>query len=463
MQPTPPASTDGQSLTKRLLEAAEAGDTVEVQNLLKSGADVNGKGSYGNTPLMSAAVTGHTDAVQALLDKGADVNARGETGRTALMEAAFEGYTDTMRALLDKSADVNAKDNEGWTALFWAAFSQRTEAVRVLLEKGADVNAKNKHDDTALIRSAYGGDTETVRVLLEKGADVNAKDDMARTALIEAARQGHTGTVRALLAKGADVNARDRDGATALSMAERHNYPDVIALLKSPSKGPVNKTPEKTTPGTGDTHPATTPADSVPDPAGAEVLDEKTRAQAFFRMGFNMKMIEVWWSETSDLASGWALSLQQDLRRLSAPGDLLELTSQVYSRLNSSSKQNKGPIARVIHDLRVRLDAFCKAQKDEELFYTAGGFTYRVNMFGEDLKRPDEAQTSVEDSRREILPVATIMAVRCSGAARCKDRAGQLFLDVAAILKKLQLAPTDGAVLVRDSDQIEIALSGEER
>jgi len=455
-----PASQDP---NKKLLDAAEAGDTAEVQSLLRDGANANAKGDYGNTALMGAAVRGHTETARALLEKGADVNAKGNTGRTALMEAALEGYTDTVRTLLEKGADVNAKDNMGWTPLFWAAFSRRTDTVRALLEKGADVNAKNKYDDTALIHAAYAGDTDTVAVLLEKGADVNAKDDMGRTALIEAARQGRTETVRALLEVGADVTTRDKEGETALSKAEKHNYSDVVALLKNPAGILQSKKLRKPSTNTPDVSPAVTPPNSSPVATGDEGLEKEPSAQSFYRMGLNMRLIEVLWSQTGELAARCAVGLQQDLKKVAAPGDLIVLANQAAIQLKLPPRERDGSVPVLIRELRVRLDILCKAQTEGQFFCTAGGFTYDLTLFGEDVKDPGHAKVNVEDSRRKTLLVTSTLAAQCSASAGCKERALLYFTAAANILKKEQLVPADGSLLVTVSENIGKALGSGER
>jgi len=461
-QPASSASTTSRDPNRKLLDAAEAGDTAEVQSLLREGANANAKGDYGNTALMGAAVRGHTESVRALLEKGADVNAKGNTGRTALMEAALEGYTDTVRTLLEKGADVNAKDNMGWTPLFWAAFSRRTDTVRALLEKGADVNAKNKYDDTALIHAAYAGDTDTVSVLLEKGADVNAKDDMGRTALIEAARQGRTETVRALLEVGADVTTRDKEGETALSKAEKHNYSDVIALLKNPAGILQSKKLIKPSTSTPDGSPAVTPSNSPPAATGDERLEKEPSAQSFYRIGLNMRLIEVLWSQTGELAARCAVGLQQDLKKVAAPGDLIELANRAAFQLKLRPRERDSSVPILIRELRVRLDKLCKAQTEEQFFCTAGAFTYDLTLFGEDVKDPGHAKVSVEDGRRKTLLLTSALAAQCSASAGCKERALLYFTAAANILKKEQLVPADGSLLVTVSENIGKALGSNE-
>ena len=61
--------------TGDLSHAAAEGNLELVQQLLESGADVNGRDAWGHTPLMSACWAGHKEIVRELLKRGAEVNA----------------------------------------------------------------------------------------------------------------------------------------------------------------------------------------------------------------------------------------------------------------------------------------------------------------------------------------------------------------------------------------------------
>ncbi len=77
--------------------AARAGDTAQIAQLVKSGADVNQRGGINNwTPLMHAVHRNQPAAVRTLIDAGADVNATaGARGRdTALQLARIQGLGD---------------------------------------------------------------------------------------------------------------------------------------------------------------------------------------------------------------------------------------------------------------------------------------------------------------------------------------------------------------------------------
>jgi len=143
-----------------LVQAAQAGDTAKVKQLIKQGADVNAKNSIGKTILMFAALSGHAKAVKALIDAGADVNAKKEYDDTALMDAASYGHTDTVKALIDAGADVNAKDEDGETVLMGAAsWFGNLDIVRLLKQAGAKGQTVSEEARRHMIRGQAAVET----------------------------------------------------------------------------------------------------------------------------------------------------------------------------------------------------------------------------------------------------------------------------------------------------------------
>ena len=273
-----PNAKDGNGRT--LLEwAVVGGHKATVELLLNTGADVNGKGQDGCTPLMWAAEfeqhnqqnqQDQQDIIELLLNAGADVNARrvdgyttsmlatahrheyvlelllntgkvdvnakDEVGNTALLSAAREGHKDVVKLLLNTGKfDVNAKDNDGYTALVLAASWCREDVVKLLLETGiVDVTAKDNNGDTALLLAVeqYTADEGLVQLVLDAGADVNAKNNAGDTALLLAARKNED-VVKLLLNSGADVDAKDHMGRTALMSAEQEGHWSTTKLLQT--------------------------------------------------------------------------------------------------------------------------------------------------------------------------------------------------------------------------------------
>jgi len=110
--------------------------------LLDKGADVNGIGLYGSTPLSTAAGRLKVEIAEILLQHGANVNAKDEIGRTPLLTAILSlAELGFLRMLLDAGADANMADSRGLTPL-WAEMleNRNPDIVRLLLEYGADAS-----------------------------------------------------------------------------------------------------------------------------------------------------------------------------------------------------------------------------------------------------------------------------------------------------------------------------------
>ncbi|HLK60934.1 MAG TPA: ankyrin repeat domain-containing protein [Chthonomonadaceae bacterium] len=183
----------------------------------------------------STAMSGSPDKdnlqiVQALCDHGADMNGRSTWGYTPIMAAAFaEAPTSIIKLLLDRGAGVNARDIRGQTALMLAAGNWNVANVRLLLERGADVKARDKQESTALIETVRKTDDppstntdgmihKTLEVLLDHGADVNAQDDAGMTALMHLflSTEGETDTcAHLLIERGANIHLKNHRGETA--------------------------------------------------------------------------------------------------------------------------------------------------------------------------------------------------------------------------------------------------------
>lgn len=178
-----------------------AGDTLEdVEELLKSGFDVNTRWVNDGTPLM---LVNDAKVANYLIQAGADVNARSTYGQTPLMSLANYGKTKIVKALLKAGADVNARDNFGVTPLMYAMLADNEKSAQVLIDEKADVNAHDKDHRTALMFAGMEGRVKTIKVLLDAGADVNARDVDGKTALRFAIENNQDEATKVLRAAGA--------------------------------------------------------------------------------------------------------------------------------------------------------------------------------------------------------------------------------------------------------------------
>jgi ankyrin repeat protein len=152
--------SDTTELEIALLDAVRKGDEARARELLSQGANVNGRDTGGETPLIVASSSGHVGLMRLLLDEGASVDGRDSRGRTALLLVCARG---------------------------------RAPEAAILLRAGADPELASKNGNFPLLEAARFGDPELVRSLLSAGAEVNQRASNDWTALKAARERGHSG------------------------------------------------------------------------------------------------------------------------------------------------------------------------------------------------------------------------------------------------------------------------------
>jgi len=98
-----------------LLQATEAGDIVQMEALLVTGAEVKNRNAHGWTPLHVAAAGGDPAVIALLLQHGADVHAQSHIGTTPLDNATTRGGG---KAVIDLLLAHGAKRNDVWDEPF---------------------------------------------------------------------------------------------------------------------------------------------------------------------------------------------------------------------------------------------------------------------------------------------------------------------------------------------------------
>jgi hypothetical protein len=123
--------------------------------------------------LVKAVHQGDIPALKAALQAGANVNKRGSGGQTALMAATLSGQTEVVTYLLDNtSANPRIPEKDGYTPMHGCCFQGRADVCKVLIAHG--INPREKHTDgyEPAFRAVWGKTphhAETLRVMLTMG------------------------------------------------------------------------------------------------------------------------------------------------------------------------------------------------------------------------------------------------------------------------------------------------------
>uniref|UniRef100_A0A5F8GS11 Ankyrin repeat and SOCS box containing 13 n=2 Tax=Monodelphis domestica TaxID=13616 RepID=A0A5F8GS11_MONDO len=191
-------------------EAAQQGETLQLQQLIENGACVNLVTVDSITPLHEASLQGQTQCVKLLLAAGAQVDARNIDGSTPLCDACASGSIECVKLLLSHGAKVNPPLYTA-SPLHEACMSGSSECVRLLIDVGANLEAHDCHFGTPLHVACAREHLDCVKVLLNAGANVNAAK-LHETALHHAAKVKNVDLIEMLVEFGGNIYARDNRG-----------------------------------------------------------------------------------------------------------------------------------------------------------------------------------------------------------------------------------------------------------
>lgn len=187
-----------------------------------------------NAAMNSNEETGKLE-IEILLKNGANLYELYENSRRALHAAAQSGNTQVADFLLLKNntMNVNVRDDEGFSPIYIASEAGYDDFVKFLLNKEANVNIKTNLKQLAPLHIvAYNGYTSTIKTLLNhKNININIKDNTNFTPL-HSAVYGGINVVNVLMSyNSTDINAKSKDGLTPLHLAAINDYSDVAKTL----------------------------------------------------------------------------------------------------------------------------------------------------------------------------------------------------------------------------------------
>lgn len=241
-----------------LLQAFRSRDWAGLQELARSGADINGLDDAGLSVLMRAARNGEAKVAQAILESGADVDLRsrapipessgGEAAprlgerlpkyakwdtlqQTALLLAAQRGHRDVVELLIDAGADPTLEDRQGDTPVQAAAQAGQAAVVAYLLASAPD-ERRTALADEAFEAALIGGHAEAAELAIEAGAtrDLVMGAGSSMTPLYAAALRGHDELAKVLIKAGVDAMSAGAQGIPLIA-ALRQGHDDIVRSL----------------------------------------------------------------------------------------------------------------------------------------------------------------------------------------------------------------------------------------
>jgi len=151
----------------------------KVEEYIRTGVNINGTDSKGNSALMFAANSGKFEIVKLLLENGANPNQRNFVeGFTPIFDAIKNGHYDIVKLLIESGADLSVTDNQGNTPLLVSIYNNNSDQITIaLIEANSDVNYRNSLDGFyPLIASTILGNYSISKALIDYGARKNVSD-----------------------------------------------------------------------------------------------------------------------------------------------------------------------------------------------------------------------------------------------------------------------------------------------
>jgi hypothetical protein len=232
--------------------------SLELDEFVSYGMDVDAKDGSGNTALHYAIVSCPEDVVESMIVKSSSLSRYNASHTTPLhLSITSDRSIRITRMLISRGADVRRRDASGSTPLHAAASadmsdlffravadvdesgdglqymsSSKARVVAYLLSRaGADVDAQNGDGDTALNVAIDKGSVDVVDAMLKLGAKTCLANKFGNTALHLCAMRSEIRIASMLMEGGADAAAKNALGETPIDIAMKMGAKELVRVL----------------------------------------------------------------------------------------------------------------------------------------------------------------------------------------------------------------------------------------
>ncbi len=183
--------------------------------------------------LLEAAMWNNLNMMKIAIGSGANIDARGEFNNTPLHYATNNGALDAIKYLVKIGANVNAKNDNDATPLHLTTLhDRREEAASFLIARGADLDPQTRKERETPLLSAVKSAPSMVGLLLKSGADVDIPDNRGATPLFTATISGQYDLAKLLLRHNAQTNLANNKNNSPDTIAQKKGYKDLPDLLQ---------------------------------------------------------------------------------------------------------------------------------------------------------------------------------------------------------------------------------------
>ena len=227
-----PAVADSQGNTPLCL-AAQAGNLVQAQQLIRRGADVQHINLDGDNALTLAAAGGHLTFIEWLDSHYPQpVNHENYYAETALTLAARHGHQPLVQWLVSRGASVVHLNDQLKDALAEAVANGHLALAIWLASQGTDLRQVYPDGNNLFLHAVCAGHQDIAQWLEDSGVNSQQINESGDSAITLAARHGHHQLLARLLAKNAAGTRKIcRNGDSPLLIAARHGHGETVKLL----------------------------------------------------------------------------------------------------------------------------------------------------------------------------------------------------------------------------------------